>query len=60
MRAGHLDYYLDEFTFWFNRRASRQRGKLFYRLVQQALEVEPVYWDDVASGRKTSGRSDEE
>jgi len=37
----HLHYYLDEFTFRFNRRTSRSRGKLFYRLVQQALQVEP-------------------
>jgi hypothetical protein len=39
---GHLDAYLDEFTFRFNRRASRWRGKLFYRLVQQAVQVPPV------------------
>ncbi|MBM4340323.1 MAG: IS1595 family transposase [Deltaproteobacteria bacterium] len=38
----HLDYYLDEFTFRFNRRKSTSRGKLFYRLVQQAVQVEPV------------------
>ena len=38
----HLDYYLDEFTFRFNRRRSRSRGKLFYRLLQQALVVEPA------------------
>jgi transposase-like protein len=38
----HLDYYLDEFTFRFNRRTSASRGKLFYRLVQQALMVEPI------------------
>jgi transposase-like protein len=38
----HLDYYLDEFTFRFNRRRSKSRGKLFFRLVQQALVVEPV------------------
>ena len=38
----HLDYYLDEFTFRFNRRRSRHRGKLFYRLVQQAVAVKPV------------------
>jgi transposase-like protein len=38
----HLDYYLDEFTFRFNRRKSKSRGKLFYRLVQQAVAVEPV------------------
>jgi transposase-like protein len=38
----HLDYYLDEFTFRFNCRTSRHRGKLFDRLVQQAVLVEPV------------------
>jgi transposase-like protein len=38
----HLDYYLDEFTFRFNRRHSKSRGKLFYRLVQQAVAVEPA------------------
>ena len=36
-----LDYYLDEFTFRFNRRSSRSRGKLFYRLIQQAVQVPP-------------------
>ena len=38
----HLDYYLDEYTFRFNRRTSRSRGKLFYRLVQQAVAIEPT------------------
>lgn len=38
----HLDYYLDEFTFRFNRRRSRSRGKLFFRLAQQAVSVGPV------------------
>jgi transposase-like protein len=38
----HLDAYLDEFTFRFNRRKSRSRGKLFYRLLEQAVAVEPV------------------
>jgi transposase-like protein len=38
----HLEAYLDEFTFRFNRRLSRHRGKLFYRLVQQAVAVDPV------------------
>lgn len=37
----HLPYYLDEFTFRFNRRTSRQRGMLFYRLLQQAVETGP-------------------
>lgn len=38
----HLDFYLDEFTFRFNRRTSRSRGKLFFRLVQQAVAADPV------------------
>ncbi len=42
VRASHLDYYLDEFTFRFNRRTSRSRGKLFFRLVEQAVAVDPV------------------
>ena len=41
-RPSHLDYYLDEYTFRFNRRTSRSRGKLFFRLVQQAGAVDPV------------------
>ena len=41
VRPDHLDYYLDEFTFRFNRRTSASRGKLFYRLVEQAVQVEP-------------------
>jgi hypothetical protein len=38
----HLDHYLDEFTFRFHRRTSKSRGKLFYRLAQQAVQVGPV------------------
>jgi transposase-like protein len=38
----HLPYYLDEFTFRFNRRTSRARGLLFYRLLSQATQIEPV------------------
>ena len=38
----HLDFYLDEFTFRFNRRTSRSRGKLFLRLLQQAVRVDPA------------------
>jgi len=39
--VAHLDYYLDEFTFRFNRRNSRSRGLLFYRLLQQATHTDP-------------------
>lgn len=38
----HLHYYLDEFTFRFNRRTSKSRGMLFLRLMQQALQVDPA------------------
>lgn len=48
IRWEYLDFYLDEFTFRFNRRASRARGKLFFRLVQQALDIAPVSWRAVA------------
>jgi len=47
----HLGYYLDEYTFRFNRRDSRSRGLLFYRLLQQAVSTSPqplkdLIWDE--------------
>jgi hypothetical protein len=41
VRPKQLDYYLDEFTFRFNRWNSQSRGKLFYRLAQQTVQVGP-------------------
>jgi len=38
----HLPYYLDEFTFRFNRRTSDSRGLLFYRLLSFAVQIDPV------------------
>lgn len=46
----HLDYYLDEFTFRFNRRSSRSRGLLFYRLVQQAATTAPSPYHSIIGG----------
>ena len=43
----HLDYYLDEYAFRFNRRTSRHRGKLFYRLLQQAVQTEPAPYESM-------------
>ena len=43
----HLDAYLDEFVFRFNRRMSRSRGMLFYRLLQQAVLTAPVTYQNV-------------
>jgi transposase-like protein len=42
VQPSHLDDYLDEFAFRFNRRRSRSRGMLFYRLIQQAVRTDPV------------------
>ena len=47
----HLPYYLDEFTFRFNRRTSRHRGLLFYRLLQQAVAVAPVPYERLIGGQ---------
>jgi transposase-like protein len=46
----HVDYYLDEYTFRFNRRTSASRGKLFYRLVQQAVQIQPVPYRRIVGG----------
>jgi hypothetical protein len=46
-QGGLRGYYLDEFTFRFNRRTSRSRGMLFYRLIQQAAVAGPVTYTDI-------------
>ena len=46
----HLQYYLDEFTFRFNRRRSRARGLLFYRLLQQSVNTDPHPLVDLIGG----------
>lgn len=50
VESSYLAYYLDEFTFRFNRRTSRSRGKLFYRLVQQAVAIDPVPAKEIYGG----------
>ena len=40
--AEHLDGYLNEFAFRFNRRRSRSRGLLFYRVLELAVDHDPV------------------
>ncbi len=51
VRPQHLDYYLDEFTFRFNRRGSNHRGLLFYRLLEQAVQVDPSPLATIVGGR---------
>jgi hypothetical protein len=47
----HVDYYLDEFAFRFNRRTSRSRGMLFYRLLQQSAITLPVTYANIRDNR---------
>ncbi|MHB8470273.1 MAG: IS1595 family transposase, partial [Gaiellaceae bacterium] len=42
IRPQQLDYYLDEYSFRFNRRGSNHRGLLFHRLLEQAVQAEPT------------------
>lgn len=51
----YLDYYLDEFTFRFNRRKSASRGKLFYRLAQQAVQVCPAPFEILTKPQSLGG-----
>lgn len=50
----HLDYYLDEFTFRFNRRRSQARGLLFHRLAQQAVAVGPAPYHTIVGATPDS------
>ena len=47
----HLPYYLDEFSFRFNRKLSTYRGKLFYRLIQQAVSTSPVPLNEIMKSK---------
>ena len=51
----HLQDYLDEFTFRFNRRKSGSRGKLFCRLAQQAVQVEAVPYSKITKTQYVGG-----
>jgi len=52
IRPQQLDHYLDEFVFRFNRRTSRSRGLLFYRLLEQAMLTDPVTYAQIAAKGK--------
>ena len=43
----HLEDYLNEFTFRFNRQRAASRGKLFFRLLEQAVQVPPTTYETV-------------
>lgn len=52
----HVDYYLDEFAFRFNRRTSRSRGLLFYRLMQQSVIAAPVTYANIRDNQPGTQR----
>lgn len=51
IQSSHLSYYLDEFTFRFNRRTSRSRGLLFRRVLENAVLVSPLREVDLKSAK---------
>ena len=50
VRTSHIDFYLDEFTFRFNQGASKSQGKLFYKLMKNALTAGPVTGNQIRGG----------
>jgi len=46
----HLQAYVEEFTFRFNRRTSKSRGLVFRRLLEQSVATGPVTEEDLAHG----------
>ena len=57
VKAHQLDYYLDEFTFRFNRRRSKARGLLFHRLAEQAVAVAPAPYKAITGKPANPGAS---
>ncbi|MDB5780978.1 IS1595 family transposase, partial [Caballeronia mineralivorans] len=47
-KPAQLEHYLDEFVFRFNRRTSRSRGLIFYRLLEQAVQADPITYRQIA------------
>jgi transposase-like protein len=55
VRQRQLDYYLDEYTFRFNRRTSKSRGLLFHRLMEQAVHIDPIPYRDILANSDSYG-----
>jgi transposase-like protein len=52
VEEAHLQSYLDEFVFRFNRRRSRSRGLVFYRLLELAAGNDPVRYRNIVAGKR--------
>lgn len=55
----HLQAYLDEFTFRFNRRKSAHRGMLFFRLIEQCLAMHPMSFQELVANPKPRSEKQE-
>ncbi len=51
VEPAHLARNLDEFVFRFNRRRSRSRGMVFYRVLELAAAHEPLRYQDLIATR---------
>ena len=58
MDSAHLASYLNEFVFRFNRRTSRSRGMLFYRVMELAVGHEPVRYHELLKSRRPGTGTD--
>ena len=56
VEGDHLQSYLDEFIFRFNRRTARQRGLLFLRLLERAVEAKPIRYLDIVANPRPAAR----
>ena len=52
VEPAHLGSYLNEFVFRFNRRRSRSRGMVFYRVLELAAAHEPVRYQDLIATKR--------
>ena len=52
MEPAHLASYLNEFVFRFNRRRSRSRGMVFYRVLELAVAHDPVRYQNLIATRR--------
>lgn len=48
--AKHLDAYLNEFVFRFNRRTSKARGLLFYRVLENCFQIDVTPYGTITKG----------
>ncbi len=51
LNKNKLEYYLDEYVFRYNRRTSKSRGLLFLRIIEQAVNAEPISYENIVKSK---------